>query len=628
MKYSSNMKECHSDILKALRVMCENDGNLVEMVPPDSSPLAPLISYFKRIYAHKGHSNGKLAYSCKPTKGVEINFKRAIDKSGDTTIEMTWLQVAKFIRDNRDEFFEETRPKTKALEVLVKTFDEKAITCPNWERGTTLTYREFVNGVSFKCKAFSSEFRKLDDITNFFAHYCNCPENCPHYKKSVAENQPSYIDKLREKYPKVSIEDKWIYENHCPGDLFSGNKIPDWDDDQCALNTEEAKGCQKCWNSSCKADVTFCETADKKFETEYYSHYPAEEHAKDIETPKNEDEPPKKMSKMCQELFASNADTDTKTADLPNPPAPAEETTAVFDYSELDGDTAQNLRECENVIRQKTAGYFTLLGEKFKEAQTLLANHSSGTFEKWYTALGFKRQTVYNLIQRYDFLSSPTLEGREDTFEALPLTLSYEVSKPDAPKELVEKVIDGDITTNAEYIKLKKELEATLERSKAAQGEYEDLYDRHAKEVGLRSELEQRISELENRPLEAEIKKYKQQLNEANRRTEEAEMQARTYQHNYFQANKNFDMMCEDNVKLEERIKELEARPIEVAVQQDESVLKELEQLREENARLKDTNIKKMIIRLTMDDYHILVNALGREPRLQNIVKHAEILKL
>lgn len=315
---------------------------------------------------------------------------------------------------------------------------------------------------------------------------------------------------------------------------------------------------------------------------------------------------------------------DTKTADLPNPPVPAnvEETPALFDYSELDGDTAQNLRECENVIRQKTAGYFTLLGEKFKEAQELLANHSSGTFEKWYTALGFKRQTVYNLIQRYDFLSSPTLEGREDTFEALPLTLSYEVSKPDAPKELVERVIDGDITTNAEYIKLKKELEATLERSKAAQSEYENLHSRHYEDLekwsAETSELKQRINELENRPLEAEVEKYKQQLDEANRRAD--------FSHKEFLEQSDFaTKLAEENFKLEQQ---LENRPIEVMVQQDESVLKELEQLREENARLKDKNIKNMIIRLTIADLGDIVNALRGEPRLQNIIKHAEILKL
>lgn len=280
-------------------------------------------------------------------------------------------------------------------------------------------------------------------------------------------------------------------------------------------------------------------------------------------------------------------------------PAPETALQGAFDYSELDSDTAKNLRECETVIRQETAGYFTLLGAKFKEAQALLADHASGTFEKWYTAMGFKRQTVYNLIQRYDFFASPTIGGREDTFEALPLTLSYEVSKPDAPAELVEKVLDGDITTNAEYIKLKAELERTREECR---------------------QLDANSA--------AKDKEYEQQLEEANKRAEKAEKRADSSHRDFLEQSNFATKMAEEKFKLEEQIKELESRPVDVAVQRDEGLLEELEQLREENERLKDDNVKSFLIRLTMDEYEELLKAVSKKSLLLDAIRHAKIIKL
>ncbi len=50
--------------------------------------------------------------------------------------------------------------------------------------------------------------------------------------------------------------------------------------------------------------------------------------------------------------------------------------------------------------------------------------------------------------------------SEQEAFEALPKMLKLDISKPSAPPELVNKVMNGDITTHKEYIALKKELEA------------------------------------------------------------------------------------------------------------------------------------------------------------------------
>lgn len=380
------------------------------------------------------------------------------------------------------------------------------------------------------------------------------------FNKSEAAEQPSpqisYIDKLREKYPKVNETDDWFDTFYCPSDLLDGDGVNDPAYDKCGYTTDD-EACQKCWRERCPPNIFFCENKD--FEEEYFKHYPEEEPADPV-----------------TESETADASAETSVTVQENT-----EVQAAFDYSELDGDTAKNLRECETVIRRETAGYFTLIGAKFKEAQELLANHASGTFEKWYAAMGFKRQTVYNLIRRYEFLNSPTIGGRTEAFEALPLTLSYEVSKPDAPKELVEKALDGDITTNAEYLKLKAELE---EANKKA-----DFW------------------------IEANSK-----ANEENQQLREDRVKAMS----------RADNAERELSKLQAEIKELESRPVDVAVQHDPELAEELAELREENERLKNGNIKSFIIRLTLDEYDKLLKKVDDDFNLKYIIKHAKLLKL
>ncbi|MCM1525162.1 MAG: hypothetical protein NC120_11980 [Ruminococcus sp.] len=360
--------------------------------------------------------------------------------------------------------------------------------------------------------------------------------------------KPTYFDILLEHYPDFD-EDRFdeFVNSVCVAVFF--------DDGGKSGHINPSGICEECWKSKCK--------------------YPWRHNSTEAETDI------KNYLKDTQPSVLEEKN-DAETADLPNPSVSSnnEKAPDLFDYSALDTETAQELRNCETVIRQKTAGYFTLLGGKFKEAQTLLSNHANGTFEKWYTALGFKRQTVYNLIERYDFLSSPALAGREDDFEALPITLSYDVSREDAPEELTEKVLSGDITTHAEYIKLKKELEEANRRSES--------------EKKARESISQNFDGLHEG-----YKKYKDK-----------------YVNEYYK-----------NADLEKRIKELENCPVEVAVQQDESILEEPEQLREENARLKDKDIKNMLIRITLKDYEQLLDLVKDTP-LYAALSRAEFIKL
>lgn len=270
---------------------------------------------------------------------------------------------------------------------------------------------------------------------------------------------------------------------------------------------------------------------------------------------------------------------------------------ADFNYSELDADTAKALKGCEAIIKQETSGYFTMLGAKFKEAQELLANHGKGTFERWYSSIGFKRQTVYNLIQRYEFSSSPTIGGHEEIFEALPVTLSYEISKPTAPPELVDKVLSGDITSNSEY---KKELEQIQEEARKAK----ERADEAEKKAAFWSKTSAETSK-ENQQLRADRVSAMNRADNAERK----------------------------NSELEQRVKELENRPVDVAVQTDDSLLKEKDQeiseLKEQIERMSDKTVKSFVIRMSPDEYEQLIKALEQaDDRLKSIIKNARILKI
>lgn len=474
MKYDSGMTHFHNDILAAIKHMLRDDKEVTKKFKAEDGSPAPLREYLKKQYGklYQGYYSGSIRCECRPT-GIALEFDTILNNPGDKELTLTWSQVAKFIRDNWDEIFSKSKPKTCALQTLVKTFDESEITCPNWIKGQTLKYLELVNGAHFECKKTSVEFCELKTITRFLATHCNCPENCPYCGRQD------------------------IVETHTEPEALPEKVIPD-----------------------------------------------------EVNSP-------------------------TK-----------------FDYSELDADTAKGLRNCEEFIRRKTSGYFTELGQKFKEAQTLLANHSAGTFEKWYTSVGFKRQTVYNLIDRYDFLSSPTVGGREEIFEALPLTLSYELSKPDAPAELVDRVLDGDITSNAEYQRMKAELDEAVKRAELA-----ELHEKNAHE-GFKS-------------------------------VEEA-------------SHKNFVKYQEEHKKvrqLEDKIykfeKEAENRPVDAAVQQDDKLLKEIERLKSENEQLKnsepepiDDGTKTFLMRITMDDFGRLAELTEKDVLLHDKIIHSQIIRL
>lgn len=82
--------------------------------------------------------------------------------------------------------------------------------------------------------------------------------------------------------------------------------------------------------------------------------------------------------------------------------------------------------------------------------------HSEDTFKSWCLSIGITKDSAYRLLQVSALMAGSSPRQR-DILEALPPTLLYAVAKPSAPQELVEKVKNGDVSTNKAYQDLLKE---------------------------------------------------------------------------------------------------------------------------------------------------------------------------
>jgi len=124
-----------------------------------------------------------------------------------------------------------------------------------------------------------------------------------------------------------------------------------------------------------------------------------------------------------------------------------------FDFSfEVDNTTLDYLKDQTCKIQNIVSKSYTELGNVFRETQDKLANNHGGTFEKWYTNLGFAKKSVYRYIERANFIGSCQSDTTKSIVESLPVTLSYAISSPNCPAILREKVLNGEINTNKDFL--------------------------------------------------------------------------------------------------------------------------------------------------------------------------------
>lgn len=95
-------------------------------------------------------------------------------------------------------------------------------------------------------------------------------------------------------------------------------------------------------------------------------------------------------------------------------------------------------------------------GARLTMRQARNNQHSEDTFKDWCLSVGVTKPTAYRLLQVSALMAGSSPRQRA-ILEALPPTLLYAVAKPSAPQELVEKVKNGEVSTNKAYQDLLKE---------------------------------------------------------------------------------------------------------------------------------------------------------------------------
>lgn len=438
MKYDNSMTQFRDVIIVNLRRMCNRDKAIIEQYCAENAAPAQLQDFLKSNCGNSGCvaiSEG-VHFWCSKSNGMKIDLSYPVRTDGDRTLTLSWSQVAKFIRNNREAIFRKSEPE--------KTVEPDPI---------------------------NADISVLNLMVNPYNTLKRMGIN------TVAELE-ARTDDVRDRLPKdYPLIFKAVEEYRGKPITSSGNE------------------------------------------------FAADENAVD-----NTTEPAEKK----QELI----------------PAPAEEPPAVFNYSELDSDRAKKiassfnyalltaemgdfLKRKEQQLKNEYMNFTANCGQIFAEAQEKLAgnNRYNGFFEKWIEYMGFAKKTVYRMIDVYKFYSCQIDTSKQEIFNELPKMLQYDISAKSAPPELVEQVMNGDITTHKDYIALKKQLE------------------------------------------------------DAQKQAENAEMQSQTYQQNYLQMSKNFDEACEENTNLDERIKELENRQKEMWKENTDLQIK----LKEAESRPHDT---------------------------------------
>lgn len=238
------------------------------------------------------------------------------------------------------------------------------------------------------------------------------------------------------------------------------------------------------------------------------------------------------------EIVNDIAEIDTKTAD-----------TVTFDYSTVDADTAEFLQEKASKITEIRLKSVLAIGKELKAAQDKLANKKNGTFGAWSGSIGISRQTAYNYINGYDFIvkNFDNIEAAED----LSPSLLFAAAKKDAPQELQQGVVSGDITSLKEYKALEDKLkvaEAQLEMATKAR------FDAVNSEIKAKQDAKKA-----QKDRDASIDTFKRDINNLNQQLDQAKRNS-----DPTKVRKLGAIISEKQQEIEALKKQLSDKPIEV----------------------------------------------------------------
>lgn len=187
-----------------------------------------------------------------------------------------------------------------------------------------------------------------------------------------------------------------------------------------------------------------------------------------------------------------------------------------FDYSAFDAQTVEDLHLAESEYqsgKKMAARGYVRMGEAVAIAHDALCsvvaqcdnskhgNRGEDSFRQWCLSIGITKDTAYRLLQISAMFDSSS-PRQQEILKELPPTLLYSAAKPSAPEELVEKVKNGDITTNKQYQELLAQIKAKdaalaaeKERADAAEAREEEVWKTYNAESSKRQKAESDLKE-------------------------------------------------------------------------------------------------------------------------------------
>ena len=209
---------------------------------------------------------------------------------------------------------------------------------------------------------------------------------------------------------------------------------------------------------------------------------------------------------------------------------------AGFDYSGLDAQTVADLhlaerefaagkRLAEMGLRRMAEGvaiaHEALCGELSQVGTTQKhGNRGEDTFKSWCESIGVSRSAAYRMLNVVNLFDEST-PRQQKVLDALAPSVLYEASRPSAEPQAVEALKKGEITTLKQFKEMEAHLKEAQERAERAEREAQEAKEKaHRLETRpVMSELydaNQRIKELENRPIEVATQApTEEQINEA-----------------------------------------------------------------------------------------------------------------
>lgn len=132
----------------------------------------------------------------------------------------------------------------------------------------------------------------------------------------------------------------------------------------------------------------------------------------------------------------------------------------------VNGVTAEEairLNTLKHQITTSTENFLTDIGAYFKEAHEILANHHKGLFREYIKECGYSHDTVDRLINRYNLVVA---NGDNSTYlETLPTRVLSAAGAKNAPPELTQAVVAGEIQNMKELEEFKAKYRAQMQRT-------------------------------------------------------------------------------------------------------------------------------------------------------------------